>query len=155
MLEQEYPVKLRKKERTSLVHLTKKGELNVRVYRRAKALMLADEGQKDGEIAGQVGITPQTVLNLRRRFEEERIGCVYDKPRSGRPVKFDGEARAKITAIACSEAPEGYGRWSYRLLADRAVELGFVESIHLDTVAAVLKKTNSNPNGSEVGASGS
>jgi len=154
-MEQKYPVKLRRKERVSLLHLTKKGELNVRVYRRAMALLLAHEGRKDGEIGRQVGITPQTVLNLRRRFQEERMGSVYDKSRSGRPVKFDGEARAKITAIACSEAPEGYGRWSYRLLADRAVELGFVESIHLDTVAAVLKKTSSNPSESEAGVSGS
>lgn len=155
MIEQEYPVKLRKKERTSLLHLTKKGELNVRVYRRARALLLAHEGRKDGDIGEQVGITPQTVLNLRRRFQEERIGCVYDKPRSGRPVKFDGEVRAKITAIACSEAPEGYGQWSYRLIGDKAVELGFVKDIHLDTVATILKKTSFNRNGSEAGASGS
>lgn len=155
MIEQEYPVKLRKKERLSLLHLTKKGELNVRVYRRAKALLLAHEGKKDGEIGEQVGITKQTVLTLRRRFQEERIACINDKPRSGRPVKFDGEVRAKITAIACSEAPEGYGKWSYRLIGDKAVELGFVEKIHLDTVAAILKKIRSNPNGSEAGASGS
>lgn len=155
MMKQEYPVKLRKEERTSLLQLIRKGKLNVRVYRRAKALVLADEGQKDGEIAGQLGITAQTVLNLRRRFEEERIGCVYDKPRSGRPVKFDGEVRAKITAIACSEAPEGYAKWSYRLLADRVVELGVVEAINHDSVGQILKKTSFNRNGSEAGVSGS
>lgn len=150
-MEQEYPVKLRKKERMSLVHLTKKGELNVRVYRRARALLLAHEGRKDGDIGEQVGITNQTVLNLRRRFQEERTGCVYDKARSGRPVKFDGEVRAKITAIACSEAPEGYAKWSYRLLADRAVELGVVEAINHDSVGQILKKTSFNPNGLEAG----
>ena len=148
-------MKLRRKERSSLLHLTKKGELNVRVYRRARALLLAHEGKKDGEIGEQVGITKQTVLGLRRRFQEERIGCVYDRPRSGRPVKFDGEVRAKITAIACSETPEGYSKWSYRLIGDRAVELGLVEDIHLDTVGAILKKTISNPSGSEAGVSGS
>jgi putative transposase len=155
MLEQEYPVKLRKKERSSLEHLTKRGTVNVRVYRRARALLLADEGKKDGGIGEQVGITGQTVLSLRRRFQEERIGCVYDKPRSGRPTKFDGEVRAKITAIACSEAPEGYAKWSYRLLADKAVELGVVEAINYGSVGHILKKISSSPNGSEAGASGS
>lgn len=146
---------MRRKERISLLHLTKKGALNVRVYRRARALLLAHEGKKDGEISDQVGITPQTVLNLRRRFEEERIGCVYDKPRSGRPVKFDGEVRAKITAIACSEAPEGYAKWSYRLLANKVVELGVVEAINYGSVGHILKKTNFSRNGLEAGVSGS
>lgn len=154
-MKQEYPVKLRKKERSSLLHLTKRGELNVRVYRRARALLLAHEGKKDGKIGEQVGVTKQTVLSLRRRFQEERVGCIYDKPRSGRPVKFDGEARAKITAIACSEAPEGYAKWSYRMLADKAVELGVVEAINYGSVGNILKKTSSSPSGSEAGVSAS
>ena len=57
---------------------------------------------------------------------------------------IDGQQRAKITALACSEPPEGYGQWSLRLLADKAVELGYVEEISHTAVRKILKKTNSN-----------
>lgn len=152
MQKQKYPVRLRKKERGSLQHLCKKGTLEVRVYKRAQALLLAHEGLKDQEIAQRVGLSRVTLVNLRRRFQEERIQCIYDRPRPGGKPRFDGNLRAKITALACSDPPEGYGRWSLRLLADRVVELGWVEGIHFDTVRRILKKTNSNPTGLGVGA---
>ncbi len=152
MQKQKYPVRLRKEERSSLLHLCKKGTLEVRVYKRAQALLRAHEGLKDQEIAQQVGLSRVTLVNLRRRFQGERIQCIYDRPRPGRKPLFDGNLRAKITALACSDPPEGYGRWSLRLLAERVVELGWVEGIHFDTVGRILKKTNSNPTGSGVGA---
>jgi transposase len=151
MVKQQYPVKLKRKELGSLKHLSKKGTVNVRVYKRAQALMLAHEGKKDEEIGRQVGLSRISVLKLRQRFEDERVGCIDDKPRSGRPVKFSGELRAKITAIACSEAPKGYAKWSLQLLADRVVELKLVEGIHRDTVGEILKKTKSNPKECAVG----
>ena len=69
---------------------------------------------------------------------------LQDKPRSGRPVQIDGIQRAQITALACSTPPEGYARWSLRLLADKAVELGFVEHLSHNHTGQILKKTNSN-----------
>ena len=66
--------------------------------------------------------------------------CLHDLPRSGRPVEIDGEQRAKITALACSDPPEGYARWSIRLLADKAVELEYCEHISHTTVRKILKK---------------
>jgi putative transposase len=80
------------------------------------------------------------------------MDVIYEKQRPGRAPKFDEATRAKITALACTTPPEGYGQWSYRLLADKAVELGFVDAIHFDTVGEMLKKTSFNRNGSEVGA---
>ncbi len=151
MQNQLYPVRLQKKERSSLLHLCKKGTVEVRVYKRAQALLLAHQGLKDREIGQQVGLSRTTLVNLRRRFQQERLQCIYDQPRSGRKPRFDGVLRAKITALACSDPPEGYGRWSLRLLADRVVELGWLESIHFDTVGRILKKTNSNPIRSEAG----
>lgn len=151
MQKQLYPVQLQRKERSSLLHLCKKRTVEVRVYKRAQALLLAHEGLKDQAIGQQVGLSRITLVNLRRRFQQERIQCIYDRPRSGRKPRFDGVLRAKITALACSDPPEGYGRWSLRLLADRVVELGWVEGIHFDTVGRILKKTNSNPNRSEAG----
>jgi putative transposase len=67
---------------------------------------------------------------------------LQDKPRSGRPVEIDGEQRAKITALACSETPDGRGKWSLRLLAEKIVELELCEEISHTQVGKILKKTN-------------
>jgi hypothetical protein len=66
---------------------------------------------------------------------------LFDQPRSGRPPEIDGAQRAKVTALACSDPPAGYARWSLRLLADKAVELAYVEHISHTQVAEILKKT--------------
>ena len=90
----------------------------------------------------QAGVA--TVFNIKRRYLSEGLAtALHDKPRSGKPARISGESRARITALACSQAPEGHARWTLRLLADKAVELGFVESISHNTVKEVLKKTAS------------
>jgi len=65
-----------------------------------------------------------------------------DKQRTGRPVGLSGEQKAKITALACSTPPKGYARWSLRILADRVVELDYVEDISHTEVGRILKKMN-------------
>jgi len=77
------------------------------------------------------------------QYRENGLQALYDRPRSGRPVKIDGEQRAKITALACSTPPEGHAEWSLRLLADKVVELGFSEQISHTHVGTILKKTYS------------
>jgi hypothetical protein len=67
--------------------------------------------------------------------------ALYDKPRSGRPVTMTGEVEAHLTAIACSTAPAGRARWTLQLIADRMVELGYVDHIADVTVMRLLKKT--------------
>lgn len=138
-----HEVKLTPKERTELELLTRKGEVQVRVYQRARILLLVDEGHKDAEVMARVGVSRATVNRIRRRYGAEGLEAVCEKPRPGRLHTFDGEVRAKLTALACSPAPEGRARWDLRLLADKAVELGYVESISHVTVREVLKKTNS------------
>lgn len=145
-------VKLSKKQRSELLDLTKKGNTSPRVVKRARALLLIDEGIPTSEIVTRVEISRCSIMNIRRRFQTEGTQLVHQKPGSGRPIKFNGNTRAKITALACSQAPEGYGQWSLRLLADKVVELGFVESIHFDTVGEMLKKMNYNHNESGTGA---
>jgi putative transposase len=147
-----YPVKLTSKQRKQLSALTSKGSTNVRTIKRARILLLTDAGIPDTEIIIRVEMCKAAIINLRRRYQTLGTDVIYDQPRPGRVPKFDGVTRAKITALACTTPPEGYGRWSYRLLADKAVELEFVEAIHFDTVGEILKKMNFNPNGSEVGA---
>ena len=67
----------------------------------------------------------------------------FDKPRSGRPIEIDGEARAKVTALASSEPPEGHSQWGLRLLADKVVEVGYCEHLSHTHASTILKKTNS------------
>lgn len=85
-----------------------------------------------------------TVYHIKRRFLAEGLeSALAEKPRSGKPVSISGEARARITALACSEAPTGHARWTLRLLADKAVEFGFCDSVSHNHVRSILKKTNS------------
>jgi transposase len=85
-----------------------------------------------------------TVYHVKRRFLNEGLEtALSEKPRSGKPVQISGEARARITALACSDAPRGHARWTLRLLADKSVELGFVDSISHNHIRQILKKTNS------------
>jgi hypothetical protein len=70
------------------------------------------------------------------------LRCLEDAPRSGRPVVISGEQRAQITALACSDAPEGHARWDLRLLADKIVELNICETISHTHVGNILKKTS-------------
>lgn len=105
--------------------------------------MLPHRGRTPDAVASALQVGVATVFNIKRRYLSEGLtAALRDKPRSGKPASIDGVARAKITALACSAAPEGHARWSLRLLADRAVELGLVEAISHNTVKEVLKKTN-------------
>jgi len=143
-----YKVELPKKERKKLVGITKTGSTKVRTYKRAQVLLLADEKQKGGaksdeQIAEIVFLSLPTIQRIRQRYVEGGIAnSLYDKARPGAPKKFSGQDRAQITALACSSPPEGRSRWTLRLLAQKMVELDYVDDISYDTVQQVLKKTN-------------
>jgi len=146
-----YHVKLTKEERSKLLRLTLAGKIGVRQLNRVKVLLLADEnnekgGKTDKEIAAKLDIGHATVCRIRRRYIEEGWKpAIAEKARSGRPPEISGEVRAQITALACTDAPEGFGRWTLRLLADKVVELDFVENISHNTIGEILKKTRSSP----------
>ena len=99
-----------------------------------------------------VGVVSQTVSTWARKYKQSGLDFLTDKPRPGRPTVIDGLQRAKITALACSDPPEGYERWSLRLLADKAVELELVETISYGEVRLILKKTTSNRTSNDIGA---
>lgn len=146
-----YNVKLEKEERSELIRLTLAGKIGVRKLNRVKILLLADENNESGhktdkEIAEKLDISNATIARIRRRYAEEGLDPALNaKERSGRPPGISGEARAQITALACSDPPEGFGRWTLRLLADKVVELDFVDGISHSTVGEILKKTKSSP----------
>lgn len=152
--QQVYPVKLSKKDKRSLEHLTSKGKLEARKYKRAQILLCAHQGMPDGEIVRALGISNPTIKRIRKAYAEGGLpAALDDAPRSGRPSVFDGVERAKITALACSPAPQGHSQWSLRLLADKAVELALVEEISHTQVGHILKKMNLALNKSGSGAS--
>jgi putative transposase len=100
----------------------------------------------DREIEKAVGVSGATIKRIRKSYVEKGLqAALTDAKRSGRPSIFDGKTRAKITALACSPAPEGYSQWSLRLLADKAVELKMVEAISHTEVGKILKKTTLPP----------
>ncbi len=143
-----YRVKLNQIKRNKLDKLTSQGTIKVRTYKRAHVLLLADEnqtggGQSDEAIEKQVKLSLPTIQRTRRRYAEEGLeAALYEKPRSGAPKIFKSKQAAQITALACSDPPEGYGRWTLRLLADKMVELEQVDHISYGTINRVLKKMN-------------
>jgi putative transposase len=138
-------VQLSEEHRTELQALISKGSLPAQTYKRVLALLELDRGRTFTEVASMVGVVIQTVSSWASKYKASGLEFLTDKPRSGRPNEIDGGQRAKITALACSDPPEGYERWSLRLLADKAVELELVESISYGGVRLILKKTNSSP----------
>ena len=124
--------------------LLSKGVHSARKLNRARILLKLDQGLGPSQIAREVGVHENTVYNMRKRANKEGWqAALEEKPRGGRPPTFSGEDRARVTALACSDPPEGHAHWSLRLLADHAVELEFVDSISHETVRDILKKTSS------------
>ncbi len=135
-------VRLTPEQRAELTDRLEREPLNGRRRRHFRILLLADEGRSDQQIATATGAGRSTVERLRKRFAGEGLdAALNDRPRSGTPPKFDGKQEAMIIALACSDAPEGRTCWTAELLANRAVELGVVESISETTVRRILKKT--------------
>lgn len=135
-------IQLNPSEREHLESLTRQGVQSAKVYRRALALLELDRGKTYTEVSATLGVTIPTISGWAAKYRENGLEVLHDRPRSGRPVEIDGKQRAKITALACSTPPEGYAQWSLRLLADKAVELGYCEHISHTAVGEVLKKTN-------------
>lgn len=148
-MKKKYVVILSKAERGELERLVGSGRESARKLTRARILLKADQnaqGWKDARIAAALGVARATVERIRKRFSEHGLGhAVERRPQPERPQKrvLDGQAEARLTALACSTPPDGRESWSLELLADRMVRLKFVETVSADTVARVLKKTRS------------
>lgn len=128
--------------RSTLETLLSKGTLSARTFKRATALLELDRGKTLQAVAATLAVNYNTVAFWRDGYKATGLTCLDDAPRSGRPLEIDGIQRAKITALACSDAPQGYARWSLRLLADKAVEAGLCDHVSRTVIGDVLKKTN-------------
>lgn len=143
MARQAQLITLSSNDTRSLKTLLTRGKASARTLSRARILELLHRGQSPASIAALLQVSQPTVYNVKRRFLDGGLqAALYDQPRSGRPIEIDGKQRAKITALACSTPPEGRARWTLRLLADKAVELGYSESLSHTKARQILKKTN-------------
>ncbi len=149
-----YKVELNESERTHLKEIASRGETSARKVKRALVLLKADEGLIDRDIASGLMISTSTVGRVRTRFVEEGLdSALNERTRPGQKRKLDGKQEAHLIAIACSDAPDGHADWTLQLIADKVVAMGFAESISLETVRQILKKTNSNRGRRRSGAS--
>ncbi len=155
-----YRVELEAGEREALAAITRKGSHRSQKVVNALVLLNCDEGEFNeqrmtgGAIAEVLRISMRRVDRVKKRFVEDGLDAALGN-RRGRRAKYlrkaDGEFEARLVALSCGDPPEGRAQWSLRLLADRAVELGYIDSVSHETVRRVPKKTPSNPGGASAG----
>ena len=143
-----YHVTLTDDERNHLMRIVSKGKTEGYRIRHANILLAVDEIEEnkywtDKSIARAYHTTERSIGNLRRRFVEKGLEAALgrEKREVAPRIKIDGEIEAKIVALTCSNAPEGHSQWSLRLLADKVVELGIMESVSHTAIGDCLKKT--------------
>jgi len=144
-----FKVTLTKDEVDELRAITGKGKRNARYIKNALVLLNVDEGKygkgkRDENVAEILEVTVRTIENIRKRFILDGFeAALYGKPREREyERKMDGDTEAHLIALSCGKPPKGYARWSLRLLADKMVELDYVDSISHETVGRTLKKTS-------------
>ena len=147
-------LRLKAKDRRQLEEVIRDGKVPSRVYKRARGLLALDSGESLDAIAKDLRVHRVTVAAWRDGYKESGLAILKEAPRTGRPTTLDGIQRAKITALACTEAPEGHSQWSLRLLADKVIELGYCEGVSHTQVGRVLKKTKSSRTSKRRGVSG-
>ena len=144
-----YKVILRKEEREQLTAIVSKGSHTAQQYRNAYILLNCDESEHNEKIINEevsrvLKVSMRMIDRVKQRFVEEGFeSCLERKPISKtKTKKIDGEVEAHLIALSCGAAPEGFSKWSLRLLADKMVELKYVDDISYETIRKALKKTS-------------
>ena len=144
-----YIVTLSEDERKTLDELSSKGKHGAQEILNALILLACDKGEfqtkrsTNEEISRILNISKRKIDRVKKRFVEEGLDRALNR-RTGNRVydkKIDGDFEAHLVALSCSEAPEGFARWSLRLLADKSVELGYIDTVSHESIRRVLKKT--------------
>jgi len=151
MAAKKFIVELDATERARLNALISKGKSPAKTILKARILLKADQGESgpgwlDAEIVEALDTNPTMVSRVREKLVTEGLDAVLARKKRETPPTpaiFDGEAQAKLTALACSQPPQGHARWTIRLLAEHVVERKIVPAAHFNTVGRALKKTNS------------
>ena len=146
-----YRIKLIKTEVEELRRIINKGSHTSQTFRTAYILLNCDEGKYSDKVTNEqiskmLKVGMRTIDRVKKRFIEEGIDAVLERRPTQRvyETKIDGDTEAKLITLCCSKPPKGFAKWSLRLLADKMVELKYVESVSHVTVRSVLKKTNLN-----------
>lgn len=144
-----YTVRLTKGEVEELHSIINKGSHTSQTFRVAYILLNCDQGRFSHKVTNEqiskvLKVGMRTIDRVKKRFMEEGLEAVLERRPTSRTYerKLDGDVEAKLVTLCCSDPPKGYAKWSLRLLADKMVELKYVESISHVTVRSVLKKTN-------------
>lgn len=147
-----YKVTLTREEREMLQEIATRGRHSSQKVLNAVILMACDAGPNreydkeltSRQIASVLPISERKIDRIKKRFVEEGLEMALDKRKADREYKrkADGDVEAHLLALSCSEPPDGFDRWSLRLLADKMVELKYVDSISYETVRRTLKKTS-------------
>jgi len=149
-----YTVKLNKSEVEELNKVINKGSHTSQAFRAAYILLNCDKGDfsedaeiRNTEICKILKVGDRTIDRIKKKFIEEGFESVLERRPSAQNYikKVDGDLEAKLVTLCCSEPPEGFSKWSLRLLADKMVELNYVDYISHVTVGEMLKKTNLSP----------
>jgi len=154
-----YRFSLSQGERDELKGIVAKGKHNSQKVLSALILLNCDGDApeprtlSEQEIASVLKVSEMKIHRVKQRFVEEGLGIALNGHERERVYKrkADGDFEAHLVALSCSEPPEGQAQWSLRLLADKVVELGYVESVSYETVRRVLKKTKSSLGGKSAG----
>ena len=152
MSKKKWVVELSAEERDELLTLIAKGKTAAGFALKARILLKADEcsggnGWTDERIAKALESNVIQVARVRRQCVEDGMAAVFIRKKRTSPPRaliFDGKKEAQLIAVACSEPPQGFARWTIRLLAKKCVEMEIVETVHYNTVGRTLKKTRSN-----------
>jgi len=145
-------VTLTEEERDMLTELTSKGKHRSQKILNALILLACDEGEhqrrrsKNEDISRVLNTSMRKIDRVKKRFVLDGLDVALHGRKGSRVYvkKADGDFEAHLVALSCSKAPEGFARWTLRLLADKVVELDYIDSISHETVRRVLKKTNLN-----------
>ena len=156
-----YKVTLNKEERGELARITQKGSHRSQKVVNALVLLNCDEGEfqeppiKNVDVAAVLKISMRKIDRVKKRFVEEGLEIALNGRRGERVYrkKADGDFEAHLVALSCRKPPKGFSRWSLRLLADRVVELEYIDSVSYETVRRVLKKRNKTLEEARVGDS--
>lgn len=154
-----YRFSLSQEERDDLRSIVTKGKHNSQKVLNALILLNYDEDASEPrtlgeqEIATVLKVSAMKIHRIKQRFVEEGFDIALNGRERERMYerKADGDFEAHLIALSCSEPPEGQAQWSLRLLADKVVELGYIESVSHETVRRVLKKTKSSLGGKSAG----
>ncbi len=148
-MNQKYPIELTEAERYQLKQLLSSGTTSARKLKRAQILLKSDssEGRPNWSyqaICEAFDVSQPTICEVRRAYAEGGLEAAINRKKPERVYehRLDGEAEAHLVALVCGEPPEGYDRWTLRLLKDRMVKLSFVENVSHETIRTTLKKMN-------------